>query len=120
MQLRRTDREAVIIDDSYNANPTSVEAALRTLADMRADRRVAVLGVMAELEDPNEAHARIADVAAGLGIELVAVGTDLYGVPPVSIDDAVSMLRSFGVGEVALVKGSRVAGLDRVVDAAAV
>jgi hypothetical protein len=38
----------------------------------------------------------------------------------VSIDDAVSMLRSFGVGEVALVKGSRVAGLDRVVDAAAV
>jgi UDP-N-acetylmuramoyl-tripeptide--D-alanyl-D-alanine ligase len=120
MQLRRTDREAVIIDDSYNANPTSVEAALRTLADMRADRRVAVLGVMAELEDPTEAHARIADVAARLGIELVAVGTDLYGVPPVSIDDAVSMLRSFGVGDVALVKGSRVAGLDRAVDAAAI
>jgi UDP-N-acetylmuramyl pentapeptide synthase len=38
----------------------------------------------------------------------------------VSIGDAVSMLRSFGVGDVALVKGSRVAGLDRVVDAAAV
>jgi UDP-N-acetylmuramoyl-tripeptide--D-alanyl-D-alanine ligase len=117
MQVRRTEREALVVDDSYNANPTSVEAALRTLAEMRAQRRIALLGVMAELEDPVEAHARVAEVAAGLGIEVVAVGTDLYGVASVSIDDAIATLKSLGADDVALVKGSRVAGLDRVVDA---
>ena len=117
MQVRRTGRDAVVVDDSYNANPTSVEAALRTLADMRAQRRIAILGVMAELEDPVEAHARVAEVAARLGVDVVAVGTDLYGVDSVSIDDAIATLRSLEAGDVALVKGSRVAGLDRVVDA---
>ncbi|CAB4600041.1 unannotated protein [freshwater metagenome] len=117
MQVRRTGRDAVVVDDSYNANPTSVEAALRTLADMRAQRRIAILGVMAELEDPVEAHARVAEVAARLGVDVVAVGTDLYGVDSVSIDDAIATLRSLEAGDVALVKGSRVAGLDRIVDA---
>ena len=120
MQVRRTGRDAVVVDDSYNANPTSVEAALRTLADMRAQRRIALLGVMAELEDPVEAHARVAEVAARLGVDVVAVGTDLYGVDSVSIDDAIATLRSLEAGDVALVKGSRVAGLDRIVDAATI
>ena len=120
MQVRRTERDAVVVDDSYNANPTSVEAALRTLADMRAQRRIALLGVMAELEDPVEAHARVAEVAARLGVDVVAVGTDLYGVDSVSIDDAIATLRSLEAGDVALVKGSRVAGLDRIVDAATI
>ena len=120
MQVRRTERDAVVVDDSYNANPTSVEAALRTLADMRAQRRIAMLGVMAELEDPVEAHARVAEVAARLGVDVVAVGTDLYGVDSMSIDDAIATLKSLEAGDVALVKGSRVAGLDRIVDAATI
>lgn len=116
MQARRTRRGAVVIDDSYNANPTSMEAALRTLADMRATRRVAVLGLMAELADPVDAHARIADVARELDIEVIAVGTDLYGVPMVTTDEALARLRALEVDQVALVKGSRVAELDRIVD----
>lgn len=119
MQVRENLMGAMVVDDSYNANPTSVEAALRTLVDIDARERVAFLGVMAELEDPVEAHARIATVAARLGVRLVAVETSLYGCEPVSLDEAVTMLRSLGVDDVALVKGSRVAGLDRLVDAAA-
>ena len=41
---------------------------------------------MAELDDPQPAHREIAEHAAELGIELIAVGTDLYGIAPV--DDA--------------------------------
>ncbi len=120
MQLRTTATGAVIVDDSYNANPTSVEAALRTLADMEARERVAFLGVMAELEDPVEAHARIAAIASRLGVRLVAVGTPLYGIEAMSLDEAVTSMRTLDVGHVALVKGSRVAGLDRLVDAVAI
>lgn len=120
MQVRRTARGATIIDDSYNANPTSMEAALRTLADMNADHKVALLGVMAELEDPHDAHRRIADVVRGLGLDLLVVGTDSYGVAPLSIDEAIARLAALGPDAVALVKGSRVAGLERVVDASVV
>lgn len=118
MQVRRTTRGATVIDDSYNANPTSMEAALRTLADMNADHKVALLGVMAELEDPHDAHRRIAGLVRELGLELLAVGTESYGVVPLTIDEAVASLATLGPDAVALVKGSRVAGLDRVVDAA--
>lgn len=120
MQLRSSEAGAIIIDDSYNANPTSMEAALRTLADMTAGRRVALLGVMAELDDPVRGHRRIAAVAASLGIDVMAVATDLYGLTALSIEDAIATLRSLAVGDVALVKGSRVAELDRLVDAVAV
>ena len=64
--------------------PTSMRAALDALAAIDATRRVAVLGVMAELDDPVDgAPRRSPRYAAELGIELIAVGTDLYGIAPV-------------------------------------
>ncbi|NDH48555.1 MAG: UDP-N-acetylmuramoyl-tripeptide--D-alanyl-D-alanine ligase, partial [Acidimicrobiia bacterium] len=120
MQIRRTSNGAVVIDDSYNANPTSMEAALRTLADMNAERRVAVLGLMAELEDPSEAHARIGALARSLGIRMIAVDTDMYGVPSSTAQKAIDELAQLTSRDVAVVKGSRVAGLERVVDAVAI
>ena len=55
-------------------------------------------------------------VARGLsrlpGVEVVAVGTDLYGIAPVA--DAVAAIGPFAAGDAVLVKGSRVAGLERV------
>ena len=81
------------INDAYNANPTSMRAALDALAAVDAERRVAVLGLMAELDDPAAgAPRRRRRTPRELGIELIAVGTDLYGVAPVD-DDAVARRR---------------------------
>ena len=108
---------ARVVADCYNANPASVAAALRTLALLQVNRRVAVLGVMAELADEAVEHRRIADLAAELGIEVFGVGTDLYGAEVITIDDAVSLINGLGEGAAVLVKGSRVARLERVVSA---
>ena len=107
-----------VIDDSYNASPTSVIAALETLAALPATRRVAVLGQMAEIDEPERRHREVADRAAGLGIELLAFGTDLYGAGSIDdIDSVVLRVRELGAGDAVLVKASRVVGLDRVVRA---
>lgn len=104
---------ATVINDAYNANPTSMLAALDALAAMRADRRIAVVGLMGEIADPAPAHRRIAAEAAALGIELIVVGTDLYGIEPT--DDVRSVIGGLGPDVAVLVKASRSAGLERVV-----
>jgi UDP-N-acetylmuramoyl-tripeptide--D-alanyl-D-alanine ligase len=82
---------------------------------------VAVVGFMAELGDlAVVSHREAADLAASLGIELIAVGTDLYGVPPVDgVDAALAALRTRlggdpAAGDAVLVKASRVVGLERL------
>ncbi|MFM7062504.1 MAG: UDP-N-acetylmuramoyl-tripeptide--D-alanyl-D-alanine ligase [Actinomycetes bacterium] len=116
MDLRRAASGATVLNDAYNAGPASMAAALRSLVALEADRRVAVLGVMAELGDRSaEEHAQVGALARELGVELVAVGTDLYGVEPVDdVDAAVAAVGEVGPGTAVLVKGSRVAGLERV------
>jgi len=119
MQVRRTAAGATVIDDCYNANPASMQAALETLAALGTRRRVLVAGEMAELEHPEVAHRAVAALAHRLGIELVAVGTDLYGPAPVGVGRAVEVVMSLEQGDAVLVKGSRVARLERVVEGAA-
>ncbi len=109
MRVHHLASGAIVVDDAYNANPVSMRAGLDALAAIDARRRVAVLGVMAELAEPQAAHREIAEHAAGLGIELIAVGTELYGVAPV--DDAAAALGPLEEGTAVLVKGSLVAGL---------
>lgn len=123
MDLQRAPSGLVVLDDSYNSNPLSLEAGLRALARLHVRRRVAVLGVMAELgaEGPGE-HRRLAEVAASLGIEVLAVGTDQYGVPRTAPDPAAAValldeLGPLGPGDAVLVKASRVADLGRVAEA---
>ena len=117
MEVRRTPHGGLVLDDSYNANPTSMRAALDALAAIPASRRVAVLGLMAEISDPEVEHRGVVEYATALGIEVIAYGTDLYGVPPV--DDPVAALGSIPGSEAVLVKGSRVVGLERVAQALA-
>ena len=112
MDVQRTAAGALILNDSYNANPTSMRAALDALADLAAGRRVAVLGVMAEITDSAAEHRAIAIYAAERDIALLAYGTDLYGVAPV--DDPVGELGSLASGDAVLVKASRVVGLERI------
>jgi UDP-N-acetylmuramoyl-tripeptide--D-alanyl-D-alanine ligase len=113
MEVSTAPGGATIVNDAYNANPTSMRAALDSLAAMDAQRRIAVLGLMGEIEDPGPAHREIADRASSLGIDLVAVGTDLYGLEPT--DDVAASLGVLGPDTAVLVKASRAAGLERVV-----
>ncbi|MGD9701473.1 MAG: UDP-N-acetylmuramoyl-tripeptide--D-alanyl-D-alanine ligase [Acidimicrobiia bacterium] len=112
MEISLAKSGAVVINDAYNANPTSMRAALDALLAVPAARHVAVLGVMAEITEPEVEHRAIAAFAAERGIELVAVGTDLYGVP--SAGSAGEVELSVTGDDAVLVKGSRVAGLERL------
>jgi UDP-N-acetylmuramoyl-tripeptide--D-alanyl-D-alanine ligase len=117
MEVRRVINGPVLVVDCYNANPASTEAALRSMAALPAGRKVALLGLMAELGTETEAeHRRVARLAEVLGIEVVGYQTALYGSPNVSsTDDAVALLLELGPNDAALVKGSRVARLEDVV-----
>ena len=111
-----TGRNGVrVLDDSYNANPMSVAAALRTVAETPARKRYAVLGVMAEVLHSDVAHQEIARLSQQLGIELLALETDLYGTSALSLSDITNILNGHDSNTVVLVKGSRVAATERVV-----
>jgi len=116
MQVRKLKNGAVVLDDSYNANPASMRAALETLSTFSGTRRIAFCGLMAELAEPSEDHLAIALLAKQNQIELVAIETDLYGVRPISFSQARHVLSELGDGDLVLVKGSKVAGLVRLCD----
>jgi UDP-N-acetylmuramoyl-tripeptide--D-alanyl-D-alanine ligase len=121
-----------VIDDAYNASPGSVRAALDALAGLPG-RRIAVLGEMLELGAASEAgHREVGEAAASVADLLVVVGDGAAGIargaadrglPPDRIwvvdvpETAVRMLlRELRPGDVVLVKASRGAELERVVD----
>jgi UDP-N-acetylmuramoyl-tripeptide--D-alanyl-D-alanine ligase len=119
MDLQRTERGALVLNDAYNSSPTSAIAALRSLAVLPARRRLAFLGTMAELDDADAAHREVAQAAADLGVHLIAVGEPRFGGDIVAgIDEAVAVAEALelGDGDAVLVKGSRVAGLERLAD----
>ncbi|MCY1138682.1 UDP-N-acetylmuramoyl-tripeptide--D-alanyl-D-alanine ligase [Actinoplanes sp. Pm04-4] len=117
---------AVVIDDSYNANPSSTAAALRALASMAGGRRTtAVLGYMAELgEHERSGHEEVGRLAAELGVDrLIAVSAEAAPVADgahsvegwkgeaVVVPDQASAIEilagGLDGGDVVLVKGSR-------------
>jgi UDP-N-acetylmuramoyl-tripeptide--D-alanyl-D-alanine ligase len=113
-----------VVNDAYNANPDSMEAAMRTVAAMPG-RHIAVLGTMAEL-GPVEAaeHARIGRLASDLGFAAVvtvgnepgiaaAAGAIGRNVPDLAMARAI--VRSLlDPGDVVLVKASRAIGLEEL------
>ncbi|MYJ81757.1 MAG: UDP-N-acetylmuramoyl-tripeptide--D-alanyl-D-alanine ligase [Acidimicrobiaceae bacterium] len=124
MEVVRTAGGAQLLNDCYNANPVSMRAALHSLAALPAQRRIAVLGPMVELGDFEAAeHAAIGSLTGKLGVELIAVDAPGYAsgdgtvIEAENIDGALAALRNLGglsVGDAVLVKGSRVAGLERL------
>ncbi len=127
LQVLKPAPDLTLIDDSYNANPASMKAALDVLASYPAPR-LAVLGAMAELGDEaNELHRQVGEHARARGIEKVMVvgaGGNGYGTGfgdeteffP-SHEQAVSAIVAGRSGAMTvLVKGSRSSAMDRVVE----
>lgn len=117
-----------VVNDAYNANPDSMEAALRALAAMSCrGRRVAVLGSMLELGEESPAlHRGVGELAGALGVDLLLAVGDLArdiadgardsGVTTVEtvadVDAAQTLLHErLAPGDVVLLKSSRDAGL---------
>jgi UDP-N-acetylmuramoyl-tripeptide--D-alanyl-D-alanine ligase len=131
MQVEVADG-VVLVNDAYNANPTSVASALYSCAAMASGQGtfVAVLGYMAELGEIEVAeHRRIGALAASLATKLVVVGSRAepiaVGAREAGMDDvvlvshasaAVEAIGDLRPGDVLLVKGSRVAALEDLVE----
>jgi UDP-N-acetylmuramoyl-tripeptide--D-alanyl-D-alanine ligase len=116
--------DAILINDSYNANPVSMRAALDHLASLPTDgRRVAVLGEMRELGQEAAAyHREIGEHARRRGVE-VLIGVGELGAeyaPDAEVDDADAAADALAdrlqPGDVVLVKGSRAVSLERVAE----
>jgi UDP-N-acetylmuramoyl-tripeptide--D-alanyl-D-alanine ligase len=125
-ELVELEGGVVVVNDCYNANPMSMRAALDHLAGTPAERRLAILGTMAELgPDSRRFHKEIGEHAAALGIDvLVTVGEEAlafgesfdgetYAVA--TPEEAGALLEQLAQpGDRVLVKGSRAVGLERV------
>jgi UDP-N-acetylmuramoyl-tripeptide--D-alanyl-D-alanine ligase len=115
-----------LIDDSYNANPASVEAAVDVLKSHNG-RRILVLGTMAELGDEADAlHAEVGAYAKSQGLDaLWATGmhtgcaVEAFGAGARIFPDRETLAEALSAflepGDVVLVKGSRSAGMERIV-----
>jgi UDP-N-acetylmuramoyl-tripeptide--D-alanyl-D-alanine ligase len=121
------------LDDSYNANPDSMKAALRTLVELDADgKRIAVLGEMRELgKELERGHEEVGETAATLKIDqLIAIGeigalisraAENAGleksVAVGSTTEAAQLLAEIAEpGDLVLIKGSRLARTERVIE----
>ena len=121
----------LLIDDSYNANPTSMRAAIDSLKRRDAARRVAILGDMAELGSYNDGeHEKLGRYLASSGIDVlyylgpsgshVASGAGEGYADRIHIFDTIDDMcdaveQGLADGDAVLVKASRAASLDKVV-----
>lgn len=117
MEVHHLDNGCTLLDDTYNANPSSMIAAIRTLANVSAQNRIAVLGTMAEISDSEREHREVVAACAELGIAVLALEDAPYPCESVDVATAAAAVRARGAGTAVLVKGSRAARTERVVQA---
>ena len=122
------------LDDSYNANPDSMKAALQTLVELDSDgKRIAVLGEMRELgQETQRGHEEVGEAAAAFGIDqLIGIGemgavisraAEKAGLEKSqavgSTSEAAELLLEIAApGDLILIKGSRLARTEDVIEA---
>ena len=122
--------EALLIDESYNANPASMAATLKSLGTEDAKRRIAVLGPMRELgEHANDLHAGLAEPVIEAKVDhLILINGDMAPLAnalgdqiaidrAATVDEATELLLAMlRDGDAVLVKASNSVGLARLVD----
>jgi len=123
--------EAILIDESYNANPASMAATLKSLgAERDVTRRIAVLGPMRELgEHSAELHAGLAPAVLDAHVdELILIGEEMRPLAEqvvgkvsldlvASVDEAIDgLIAKLHPGDAVLVKASNSVGLAKLVD----
>jgi UDP-N-acetylmuramoyl-tripeptide--D-alanyl-D-alanine ligase len=129
--IRINGGEALLIDESYNANPASMAATLKSLGEETdVKRRIAVLGPMRELgPHAGQLHAALAPAVLGAKVdELVLVGADMQPLEQAldghvhvtnasdAADAAEAVSRLLRPGDAVLVKASNSVGLSRVIE----
>lgn len=131
LRLLQGIRSSTVIDDTYNAAPLSTQLALETLHEVKAPRRIAVLGDMLELgEHTIPAHQAVGNLAAQIADVCVFVGPRMkfayeaalnqklkesllwFGTSSEAIDAVAALLRE---GDVAVVKGSQGMRMEKIV-----
>ena len=122
------------LDDSYNANPDSMKAALQTLVELDTDgKKIAVLGEMRELGKESErGHEEVGEAAAAFGIDhLIGIGemgaiisraAERAGLEKSTVVGSTSeaaelLLEITAPGDLVLIKGSRLARMEDVIEA---
>ncbi len=134
MEVLTLGKGVTIINDAYNANPKSMESALRTLGEIKGERKIAVLGDMWELgEYAPQAHMDTGRLVQERGIELlfimgefapyVAQGATEAGMNPKTIfigkdhqELIYHLTRSLRKGDWVLIKGSRIMKMEGIIE----
>lgn len=128
-EIRAGRGTALLIDESYNANPLSMAATLKQLGRESADRRIAVLGAMKELGNQSaELHAGLADPIAQADVDFaILVGAEMWPLVhklegrvafehvPDAAGAAGALSSILKAGDAILVKGSNSVGLSELV-----
>lgn len=126
MEVKKGKNNTIIIDDSYNANPLSMKAALDVLnflpAPLAGGRKIAVLGDMLEIgKTSDEAHKLIGQYAKEVADIVVAVGNEAKNYAAsqnfqTSEEAAIYLLANIQKNDIILIKASRAIGLEKVVE----
>ena len=130
MEVKRHG-DSTLIDDCYNSSPDSIRAALKVLADIKANRRIAVLGDVFEMggfaeKQLYEVGTQIPDaemlITVGNNAKFIAKGAELAGIEHIrhfdTVEAAIDYLSEFlRGGDAVLVKASRGMHFERISDA---
>lgn len=134
MNIEKCTNSITIINDTYNASPQSMKAALDVLKDCDENRKVAILGDMYEIgESSNQMHAEIGEYAAKIGINIIicvgSLGKYIYNGACNNKNDNQTvlyfetqndlhykLLDILAQNDIVLVKASRSMNLDKTVD----
>ena len=135
LKLIKGIKETLILDDTYNSSPKAAQAALETLAELPAKRKIAILGDMLELgKHTITAHREIGEMAAGKKIDLlitVGVRAKFFAEGAVKAGFSKKQILSFGdspeaarelekiieQGDLILIKGSQGMRMEKIVEA---